>query len=363
LTTYIWHGKRREKEKLPNNIYSRRPKYLSNFARSSANSQGQTAQFSKSLTIIEFEKDLERNLLDLRFELLSLTYKPIPLVTFVLRDPKTRVISKSDFRDRVVHHALINIIGSAFQKSFIYDSCANQIGKGTTFALKRFEAFSRKVTNNGRFHAFCLKADIRKYFEEVNRDILIKIIKGKVSDNNVLWLIRQILNNAPARSGGERQKGMPIGNYTSQFFANVYLSKLDYFVKHRLRAKYYVRYVDDFIILDMSKRRLDMLKEQIDSFLKSELRLILHPQKSRIIPLSRGIDFVGFRNFNRFKLLRKRNIRGMRRKIDLYRKGLMDFTSLKESYQGWQAYARWGNTHNLRNRIKMKIIDTLWDRI
>jgi len=132
---------------------------------------------------------------------------------------------------------------------------------------------------------------------------------------------------------------MPIGNLTSQFFANIYLNELDYFVKHKLKAEYYIRYVDDFVILHNSRKQLERWKNQIDNFLKLRLKLELHPEKSRIIPLSRGIDFVGFRNFYYHKLLRKRNIRNIQRKIWLYTNGKIGFESLRESYQGWNAYA------------------------
>ncbi len=156
---------------------------------------------------------------------------------------------------------------------------------------------------------------------------------------------------------------MPLGNYTSQFFANLYLNELDQFVKHKLKAKYYIRYVDDFVILHESKLQLIKWKEEINQFLKEKLKIELHPQKSRIIPLSQGVDFVGFRNFAHFKLLRKRNIRKMNQKIELYKNNKKDFSSLKESYQGWQGYAKWANTHELRQEVKKKIIDALWDKI
>lgn len=156
---------------------------------------------------------------------------------------------------------------------------------------------------------------------------------------------------------------MPLGNYTSQFFANIYLNQLDYFVKHKLKIKYYIRYVDDFIILDKSAKQLELWKKEVDYFLISELKLQLHTQKSRVIPLSKGIDFVGFRNLNNSKLLRKRNIKSMRRKIGLFSKSLIDFSELKEIHQGWQAYARWGNTYKLREEIKMEIIDAIWNKI
>ena len=153
--------------------------------------------------IIKSEENLEVNLTDLRIELLSETYKPLPLETFILRDPKTRVISKSDFRDRIIHHAIVNILEPIFDKTFIYDSCANRKGKGTLFAIKRFDKFARKVSNNYTSKCFVLKADIKHYFQEVNQDILLKIIKRKIADEKVIWLIRQILENTSI-GGGEK---------------------------------------------------------------------------------------------------------------------------------------------------------------
>jgi hypothetical protein len=156
---------------------------------------------------------------------------------------------------------------------------------------------------------------------------------------------------------------MPLGNYTSQFFANVYLHDLDYFVKNVLRVKYYIRYVDDFVILHKSKKQLRIWKEEIDKFLRAKLKIELHSQKSRIISLSRGVDFIGFRSFCHFRLLRKRNIRNMHKKVELYKQGIIDFSTLKDSYQGWQAYAKWANTYKLRKRIKKNIIGLLWNKM
>jgi len=143
----------------------------------------------------EFEKNLEENLSILRTELLLHSYNPDKLVTFILRDPKTRKISKSAFRDRIVHHALCNIIEPIFEKSFIYDSYANRKGKGTFKALQRFDHFKRKASKNNSRNAFALKADIKNYFESVDQDILLNIIKKKVTDNKVIWLIKKILSN------------------------------------------------------------------------------------------------------------------------------------------------------------------------
>ena len=155
-------------------------------------------------------------------------------------------------------------------------------------------------------------------------------------------------------------KGMPLGNLTSQFFANIYLNELDQFVKHKLKAKYYVRYVDDFVISHKSKQQLKAWKKEIQTFLKEKLNLELHPDKSRIINLSKGIDFVGFRNFYDFKLLRKRNIRNMQRKINRFNQGKIYYEKLFESFQGWNAYANWADSQRTIKRLirGIKIINS-----
>jgi len=303
----------------------------------------------------EFEKDTLGNLLKLQKELIEQTYTPKPLVTFILRDPKTRKISKSAFRDRIVHHAIVNMIEPLFDKSFIYDSCANRIGKGNLFALKRFDGFKRKVSKNNTRTCFVLKADIKHYFQEVNHEVLLKIIGREIDDKRVLDLIRKILVNGQE----ETNRAMPLGNLTSQFFANVYLNDLDYFVKHKLKAKYYIRYVDDFIVLHENKEQLKIWKENIEEFLIEKLKIELHPQKSKIITLSRGIDFVGFRNFYYFKLLRKRNINNMKRKIEMFKRGGISKEDFIESFQGWSAYAKWANTFKLRREIIKQLIDSM----
>src|SRR3989338_260109 len=155
--------------------------------------------------VINFGKDLQNNLLLLRSELLLHCYNPKPLVNFIVRDPKTRRISKSDFRDRVVHHALCNIIEPILEKSFIFDSYANRKGKGTLKALQRFDYFKRKVSKNNTSNCYILKADIRKYFETVNHNILLSIIKKKIKDTRILWLVRKILGNYGLKR--ERERG------------------------------------------------------------------------------------------------------------------------------------------------------------
>ena len=279
--------------------------------------------------VIEFEKDLKENLFQLQNELQNETYRPQPLKTFILRDPKTRKISVSSFRDRIVHHALIQIIGPIFEKTFIYDSYANRVGKGTLAALDRFDYFKRKASHSNTKNCFVLKADIRHYFETVDHNILLDLIWRKVNDVKIIWLIKQILKNYSGKNFG---KGMPLGSYISQFFANVYLNHLAYFVKYQLRAKYYLRYVDDFAVLDNSKGLLNRYKERINVFLDSQLLLKLHPEKSRISLLSKGISLLGFRNFYYHRLLLKKNLRQFQSKYALhcqqYQTGEADYNKI-----------------------------------
>ncbi|MEA3329960.1 MAG: reverse transcriptase domain-containing protein [Nanoarchaeota archaeon] len=305
---------------------------------------------TKKRYVKRFKKDFRENILRLKEELINKTYKPHPLKTFILRDPKTRKINKSIFKDRVVHHALINVIRYLFESSFIYDSHANQIGKGNFKAIKRFDKFKRKVSRNNTRRCFVLKADIKHYFEEINHDILMNILKRKIEDKNILWLIKLIIHNNIM--GGKKIKGMPLGNLTSQFFANVYLNELDQFVKHKLQAKYYIRYVDDFVILHNSKDQLKKWKKKIDIFLKEKLDLELHPNKSQILKLEKGIKFLGFRIFNHHKLLRKSNMKHFERKLNqmkiMLEENLLNREEIVEKLEGWLAYAVNGDTHKYR---------------
>lgn len=303
---------------------------------------------TKKQYVKNFEADLERNLLNLRDELEGHTYSPKPLSTFILRDPKTRRISRSDFRDRVVHHALCNVIEPIFEKVFIFDSYANRKGKGSIKAIERFEIFSRKCSKNFSRACFVLKADIRKYFDSVDHKILLSVIQSRVSDERVLWLCREIIHNFHKSPG----KGMPLGNLTSQFFANVYLNEFDQFVKHELKVKYYVRYVDDFVIFSESIKYLDAVCRKIGSFLMKRLKIQLHPEKSRVLNIQRGIDFLGMRIFPKYRLLRRRNLKKFKRswtvKLQDYCQEVMIIDELFDFLQGWCAYAKHAATYSLR---------------
>ncbi len=301
--------------------------------------------------VIEFKNNLIENLELLRLELLSETYKPKPLRTFIIRDPKVRKIRKSYFVDRIVHHAICNILEPIFEKRFIYDSFANRKGKGSLNAIKRFDKFKLKASKNNTRNCHVFKADIKHYFDEVNHNTLINILRKKVNDEKLILLISKVLKNH------SNSVGMPLGNMTSQFFANVYLNELDQFVKNELKAKYYIRYVDDFVILHDSKEILESYKEKIDIFLKEKLQLEIHPTKSKILLLKKGISFLGFRNFAYHRLLRKANILNMKRKI--IQATQRDYDSLCEFLEGWMAYANYASTYNLRRKIA-NFIETIF---
>ena len=305
--------------------------------------------------VIEFEAKLKENLLQLRTELLLQTYQPQPLKTFILRDPKTRKISKSAFRDRVIHHAICNIIESVFDKRFIHDSFANRMRKGTINAVKRFDEFKRKVSQNNTVRCYVLKADVKSYFDTVNHRILLGILGKRIKDERVMWLIKRILDN---HKGENTNKGMPLGNLTSQFFANVYLHELDQFVKHKLRAKYYIRYVDDFVILHQSRKVLEEYKQQTDVFLREKLDLKLHPDKSQVLKLEKGVGFLGFRVFYHHKLLVKKNMRKFEKRMEQmkyeYKDEKLDREKVIEKFEGWLAYATHANTYKYRKRMTSK---------
>jgi RNA-directed DNA polymerase len=316
---------------------------------------------SRTQAVREFEKHWQMHLAVLHKELKNKNYTPKPLKTFILRDPKTRKICVSDFRDRIVHHALVNVLQPIFEPRFINDSYASMKGKGTLAAIKRFRRFFYKVTSNGKIisgnrnanavQGYALKADIRHYFDTVDHKTLLVIIQKRVKDRNVIWLTRTILCNYDSGICG---KGMPLGNWTSQFFANVYLNELDQFVKHELKAKYYLRYVDDFAILHGSKRTLEIYEQKIKEFLRT-LKLELHPDKCKIMPLSSGVSLLGYRVFHKHLLPRQRNIRKiwgkLRTMLEQYEYRRTNAQDINDVLQGWNAYSMHANAYGLRQQL------------
>lgn len=312
--------------------------------------------------MLKFGYRLEKNLLSLQFELANKTYKHGEYREFIVTDSKKRVIRAAPFRDRVAHNALCNIIEPILDKGFIYDSYACRIGKGTHTAVKRLEEFLRSA--KGIFpdsRIYCFKCDISKYFDNVDHETLLSILRRKIDDPDVLWLAREIIQSNP--------RGIPIGNLTSQLFANTYLNELDHYVKRILRERYYIRYMDDFLILGPDKKRLIESKDKIRAFLRDNLKLDLHPKKTNIFPADKGIDFLGYVIKSGERFLRKPTVkRFVKRqtrnwKIVTFNKG--DIVSLRNSYLSFRGYAKFADSYRLMVKLgmegegKLHVIDDL----
>ena len=308
--------------------------------------------------VLEFTYNLENELIKLKYELISQTFKTGKYRHFVIFEPKERKISALPFRDRVVHHAICSVIEIIFEKKFIYDSYACRKGKGTHAGADRIQKFIRKANSN----YYVLKCDVSKYFPSVNHEILKQLIREKIGDEKLLQLLDKIIDSSGEKSDDSEEQGaqislnngIPIGNLTSQLFANIYLTKLDEYVKYELKIKYYIRYMDDFILLHESKQELHEIKEKIRLFLSS-MRLTLHPKKANIFPIALGIDFLGYRIYNNYRLVRKstvkRFLKGVKVKLKKYDADIISFDKSMESFNSWEAYMDHGNSYNLKKSL------------
>lgn len=238
----------------------------------------------------EFEWNLEDNLFKLHLELKNKIYCHSDYSTFYVTDPKLRHIHKAWVWDRVVHHAIYNILYPLFDEDFIYDSYACRLRKGTHRGVNRLEQFIRKAGDNNRRAVVALKCDVKKFFDSIDHKILLDVICQTVHDPAALWLITGVLDSFSKLPG----KGLPLGNLTSQLFGNIYLNELDQFVKHQLHEKYYIRYCDDLVILGTDEVNLWKTCEKINNFLQERLGLSLHPNKVIVRKYRRGLDFLGY---------------------------------------------------------------------
>ena len=313
--------------------------------------------------VLLFNKDLEQSLLSLQKKLMTKNYKPGEYATFTIYEPKRRMISAAPFIDRIVHHCLVNVIGPVFEAAFVSQSYANRIGKGTHRAV-------RDVQNAMRLNRYIMHCDIVKYFASVDHDILKSLIRRKIKDPDVIWLVDTIIdcgnpqetvtdyfNGDSLSTPLERRKGLPIGNLTSQFFANVYLNGLDHFVKEKLGCPFYARYVDDIVVLDSSKSKLWDICGEINQYIE-KLRLRLHPNKQHVRPVYRGITFLGQVIFPERRLLPKRNIKRFMRRMKHFQnrleEGAMPIDAIRHSFQSWLGHAKQANTHRLRESLYEK---------
>jgi RNA-directed DNA polymerase len=291
---------------------------------------------TKKNDVQEFVFNLEDNLFKLHEELKNKLYQHSNYTAFNISDPKPRKIHKATVRDRILHHAIFRILYPIFDKVFIFDSYSCRLNKGTHKAVNRLELFCQKLSRNNRENIYALKCDIKKFFASVDQKILLNLIKNKIQNENAIWLIEEIIKSF---SSGVNNKGIPLGNVTSQLFANVYLNELDQFIKHELKIKYYLRYCDDFIILGENEKDLRNLIKPINNFLKDKLKLILHPDKIVLRKYSQGIDFLGYVVLPQHRVLRTKTKRRMLKKLARKQKDLESNIISEESYnQSLQSY-------------------------
>jgi retron-type reverse transcriptase len=240
--------------------------------------------------VAQFEQNLVTELATLQSELCSGTYRHGSYEPFVVHDPKRRQIHKASVRDRVVHQAVVTAIEPLFERRFIFDSYSCRIGKGTHAGVARLRQMLRRESQNGTRRVYALKCDMRQYFASIDHGILLNLLAQRTGDEQVLWLLREILLSHGAATG----RGIPLGNVTSQLFANVYLHELDWFVKQHLRVRHYLRYCDDIILVSADKNRLLAQVEPMGRFLSGQLGLGLHPNKTIVRTFDQGVDFLGY---------------------------------------------------------------------
>lgn len=289
----------------------------------------------KTHNALRFEAKLAENLVQLREELERRTYHPSRSVCFVVKQPKFQEIFAADFRDRVVHHVLVEALERIWEPLFLHDSYACRKGKGTHRAVTRLQQFMRRVTHNGTKPGFALHLDIRGFFFHIDKAILFQLIAKRISDEALLWLARTIIfhdctaqplfktdrrlwRHIPPHKtlfGTENRRGLPIGNLTSQFFSNVYLNELDQFVKHRLKVRHYLRYSDDFVLVHEDPAQLLAWREEIQPFLAERLRLTLTDPLAKPQPIGNGVDFLGYIVRPAYLLVRRRVVSRLKTRL------------------------------------------------
>ena len=282
---------------------------------------------------------LMNNILSLHEDLKNHTYKHGGYQKFKINDPKPRIIHKASVRDRLLHHAVYRILYPFFDKTFISDSFSCRNNKGTHKAINRFRKYTNIVSKNNTKTCWVLKCDVRKFFASIDQKILVEVLQKYINDENIINLLREIIRSF-------EPNGLPLGNLTSQLFANVYLNELDQFEKHKLKIERHIRYADDFVIFSENKKYLEYLIIPISNFLQNELKLNLHPDKVFIKTLYSGVDFLGWVNFPDYMVLRNSTKRRMLRNI-VNKQGKF------ETVQSYLGLIKHGNTNKIRRDIQI----------
>jgi retron-type reverse transcriptase len=324
--------------------------------------------------VLQFSANLEENLIQIQNELIYKTYKVGRYREFFVYDPKKRLIMALPFKDRVIQWAIYRQINPILDKQFIYDSYGCRVGKGTHKAADRLQYWLRQVSRKPEKYYY-LKLDISKYFYRVDHQVLMDIIKKEFDDPNLIWLMDKIINSEDTKFGlplnmdpdkctkEDRlaEVGMPIGNLTSQMFANLYLNELDQYAKHQLRLHYYIRYMDDIIILHHDKKYLHAVKDEIEQFLNDNLKLQLN-KKTAIRPISCGIEFIGFRIWPTHRKLKKKTALKMKHRLKYlqkaYKRGEIGFQEVNSSVQSYFGMLKHCNSYNLRRKLFNTLIFT-----
>ena len=304
-----------------------------------------------------FEWQLEQNIFQLHRDLRTKRYKHSAYSSFWIQDPKQRHIHKATVRDRVLHHAIFMILNPLFEESFISHSFSCRIDKGTHKGIKTLKGIARRVSGNARKPCFALKCDIKKFFDTIDHDILFAIFAKKIKDSDTMGLLREIIESFFSKySNLFERKGVPIGNLTSQLFANVYLNEFDQFIKHNLKIKHYLRYTDDFVILAENRRHLEELITPINSFLKHKLHLELHPNKVSIRKFGQGIDFLGYVVLPYHLQLRTKTKNRVFRKLEMrikeYKDGQIPYKTVEQSLQSYLGVLSHADTYTLNQQLK-----------
>lgn len=295
----------------------------------------------KRKDIQRFSFKLIENINSLHNELLNNTYQHGPYEAFKINDPKPRQIHKSLVRDRLLHHAVYRQLYTLFDRVFIADSFSCRIDKATHKAIKRFKTFYLKESLNNTRTCWILKCDIRKFFENINHEILLNVLRKYISDQQIINLLKNIIYSFSSTPG----RGLPLGNLTSQLFVNIYMNELDQFVKHKLKVKYYIRYADDFVILSRDKSWLEELLIKIGDFLPEELKLNIHPYKIFIKTLNSGVDFLGWVNFPDHKVLRTTTKNRMLRNLETNKS--------RETRASYLGLLKHGNTRKIKKKFNL----------
>ena len=296
----------------------------------------------KRRDVQEFSFNLFDNIILLYEELANQTYRHGGYEAFRINDPKPRDIHKASVRDRLLHHAIYRILYPFFDRLFVTDSYSCRVDKGTHKAIERFRQMSYKASRNNTKTCWVLKCDIKKFFATIDHDILLTILREYIFDKDILYLLREVIDSFETATG----KGLPLGNLTSQLLVNIYMNRFDQFIKHTLKAQYYIRYADDFVFLSNNKDCLNAILPQIKKFLFQELKLQLHPQKIFIKTLASGIDYLGWVNFPYHRVLRTATKRRMMRRVQEH--------LTQKTMQSYLGLLKHGNTFRLRNEVLNK---------